>query len=145
ADFAGFEKYVVDFCTDSRPGKKYAPNDGDPRGYGWGYLAHEAKDDKIPDTPKVQRKGDKFTFEAAEFTSSAEHKAAVLEWRVGRGGQRGWYEFDDYWLKQLKMGGEIDIPADVFKDRGEYRVRARWRDDTGRCGHGREPVSVSVR
>ena len=49
-DFAVFRKYVVDFCTDSRPVKKYAPNDGDPRGYGWGYLAHEAKDDKIPAT-----------------------------------------------------------------------------------------------
>ena len=48
-DFAGFRKYLVDFCTDSRPMKNYAPNDGDQRGYGWGYLAHEAKDDKIPD------------------------------------------------------------------------------------------------
>src|SRR4029078_5035890 len=27
-DFAGMRKYVVDFCTDSRPKKNYAPNDG---------------------------------------------------------------------------------------------------------------------
>ena len=36
ADFAGFRKYVVDFCTDSRPTKNYVPHDGDPRGHGWG-------------------------------------------------------------------------------------------------------------
>ncbi|MGL4553900.1 MAG: CotH kinase family protein, partial [Gemmataceae bacterium] len=48
ADFAGFRRYLVEFCTDARPVKNYAPNDGDARGYGWGYLAHEAKDDRIP-------------------------------------------------------------------------------------------------
>ena len=53
--FAGFRKYLVEFCTDARPVKNYAPNDGDQRGYGWGYLAHEAKDDKIPAQPTVER------------------------------------------------------------------------------------------
>ena len=89
-DFAGFRKYVVDFCTDSRPTKNYAPNDGDQRGYGWGYLAHEAKDDKIPATPKVERPtADGYRFEASAFASPAGHKPAALEWRVGRVGQRG--------------------------------------------------------
>ena len=39
---------------------------------------------------------------------------------------------------------KFEIKA-VFKGPGEYRVRARWRDGTGRCGHWSSPVNVSVR
>ena len=138
ADFAGLKKYVVDFCTDTRPGKKYAPNDGDPRGYGWGYLAHEAKDDKIPATPTVTRtQPDGFA-----FTAKTPDKTTT-EWRVGRVGQRGWYELDDYWKKDA--GPEMTIPAEVFKAAGEYRVRARSRDATGRAGHWSSPATVTVK
>ncbi len=145
-DFAGFQKYLVDFCTDSRPKKTYAPNDGDQRGYGWGYLAHEAKDDKIPGTPTVTRpKADAFRFEATEFESKAGHKAAAVEWRVGRIGKRGWYELADHWKAEMADGRTADIPAKVFAEAGEYRVRARWRDATGRCGHWSQPVAVSVK
>jgi hypothetical protein len=139
-DFAGMRKYVVDFCTDSRPTKKYAPNDGDHRGYGWGYLVHEAKDDRIPATPNVERNRDRFR--ASAFASPANAKAAVLEWRVGRIGKLGWYELTDYWRKDSGAGAEIDIPQEVFGAPGEYRVRARWRDDTGRCGHWSAPVII---
>jgi hypothetical protein len=146
ADFAGFRKYIVDFCTDTRPVKNYAPNDGDARGYGWGYLAHEAKDDQIPTTPTVLRpKAGGFRFEASAFTSRGGHKAAALQWRVGRVGKRGWYELADYWRKDLESGRAVDIPAEVFREPGEYRVRARWRDSTGRCGHWSTPVTVTVR
>jgi len=145
ADFAGFRKYLVDFCTDSRPTKNYAPNDGDQRGYGWGYLAHEAKDDKIPAKPTVERPGGKFRFEASAFASPAGQKEIALEWRVGRVGQRGQYELADYWKKEIAEGRAIDIPPEVFKEPGEYRVRARWRDNTGRCGHWSTPVSVNVK
>ena len=144
-DFAGFRKYLVDFCTDSRPTKNYAPNDGEPRGYGWGYLAHEAKDDKIPAKPTAERPGGKFRFESSAFASPAKHTAAALEWRVGRVGQLGWYELDEHWRKEVKSGRTIDIPPEVFKEPGEYRVRARWRDTTGRCGHWSAPVGVSVK
>jgi len=143
ADFDGFRKYLVDFCTDSRPTKNYAPNDGDPRGYGWGYLAHEAKDDKIPATPAVQRPGGKQRFEASAFTSPAGHKAAALEWRVGRVGQLGWYELKEHWRSAIEAGQAIEIPPEAFEEPGEYRVRARWRDDAGRCGHWSAAVGVS--
>jgi hypothetical protein len=146
ADFAGFQKYIVDFCTDSRPVKNYLPYDGDPRGHGWGFLAHEAKDDRIPATPTVKRQqAGGFRFEASAFTSAVAHQAAALEWRVGRVGRRGWYELDNYWRKELKGGGLMEVPAEVFKEPGVYRVRARWRDDTGRCGHWSTPVTVNVR
>jgi hypothetical protein len=145
-DFAGFRRYVVDFCTDSRPTKNYAPNDGDPRGYGWGYLSHEARDGRIPATPAVERlPGGGHRFAASAFASPTGARPAALEWRVGRVGRRGWYEIEDRWRKEAEAGGEADIPADVFKEPGEYRVRARWRDHTGRCGHWSSPVAVSVR
>jgi hypothetical protein len=144
ADLAGFQKYLVDFCTDTRPQKNYAPNDGDQRGHGWGYLAHEANDDQIPATPQVSRPGGKFCFEASAFASPAKHQAAALEWRVGRVGRRGWYELEDHWRKELKSGRAVDVPAEVFKRPGAYRVRARWRDHTGRCGHWSTPVTISV-
>lgn len=144
-DFAGMQKYLVDFCTDSRPTKNYAPNDGDPRGYGWGYLAFEAKDAKIPGTPTVTRMGEQWRFEASAFASPAGAQPAALEWRVGRVGKKGWYELDERWKKEAATGRTIDVPADVFKEPGEYRVRARWRDATGRCGHWSAATAVTVR
>lgn len=143
-DFAGFRKYIVDFCTDSRPTKNYAPNDGDQRGYGWGYLAHEAKDALIPATPTVARK-DGFAFEASAFASPAKAAPAALEWRVGRVGKNGWYELTDHWKGESKTDRATTIPAEAFNEAGEYRVRARWRDATGRCGHWSAPVPVTVR
>jgi len=145
-DFAGFCQYLVEFCTDARPMKNYAPNDGDQRGYGWGYVNHEAKDDQIPATSKTERlPGGKFKFQASAFASPANQQAAALEWRVGRVGQRGWYELADHWKQERDAGREIDIPTDVFKLPGEYRVRARWRDKSGRTGHWSAPVAVSVK
>jgi len=58
---------------------------------------------------------------------------------------RGWYELTDHWGKDLALGRAVDIPAEVFREPGEYRVRARWRDDTGRCGHWSAPVTVRAR
>jgi hypothetical protein len=146
ADFAGFQKYIVDFCTDTRPIKNYVPYDGDQRGHGWGFLAHDAKDEKIPGTPKVERPmANRFRFEASEFASVVGHQAAALEWRVGRVGGPAWYELDDYWHTEKKANRAVDIPVEVFKKEGEYRVRARWRDDTGRCGHWSAPVTVSIK
>lgn len=140
SDFAGLRQYVVDFCTDSRPMKNYKPNDGDQRGYGWGYLAHEARDERIPATPTIEREGNRF--KASAFVSPAKAKPAALEWRVGRVGQRGWYELADHWRKDIDSAIAITIPPEVFAAPGEYRVRARWRDDTGRCGHWSAPVVV---
>lgn len=33
----------------------------------------------------------------------------------------------------------------VFRKPGEYLVRGRWRDATGRCGHWSASVTVRVR
>ena len=150
-DFAGYQKYLIDFCTDSRPTKNYAPNDGDQRGYGWGYLQHEIKDDKIPATPTIARAADEMQrFKASAFASPAGAQPAKLEWRVGRIGQRGQYELTEHWSSEaagprsVPAENEIEIPGDVFAQPGLYRVRARWRDETGRCGHWSAPVEVKI-
>ncbi|QOV91744.1 CotH kinase family protein [Humisphaera borealis] len=145
-DFAGFGKYLIDFCTDSRPTKNYAPNDGDQRGYGWGYLAHEAKDDKIPATAKVEQlAGNARQFKATPFASPAGKTTAALEWRVGRVGKIGWYELAEHWRGEVVGGAEVSVPQDVFREPGVYRVRARYRDNTGRCGHWSAAVEVNVK
>jgi hypothetical protein len=145
-DFAGFRKYLVDFCTDSRPTKNYAPSDGDQRGYGWGYLAHEADDPKIPATAKVEpAAGGPRRFKATPFASPAGQPPAALEWRVGRVGKVGWYELADHWRAEAAGGVEVTVPEDVFREPGAYRVRARWRDGTGRCGHWSPPVDVRTK
>ena len=57
-DFAGYRQYIVDYCTDSRPTNNYAINDGDQRGYGFGYLTVESRDRRIPERPVIQRAGE---------------------------------------------------------------------------------------
>ena len=75
-DFAGFCQYLVDFCTDSRPEKNYAPNDGDQRGYGYGHLWWESRDEKIPARPVIQKTG--------EFHREASYKFKLF----GRGSEK---------------------------------------------------------
>ncbi len=142
-DFDGFRKYILDFCTDSRKSHKYAPNDGDPVGYGWGYLAFEAKDDKLPTMPSI-KKNDAANYDASGFESPAKQKAEALEWRVGRVGQVGLYELADHWTTSVKAAKDVTIPKDVFKEAGTYRVRARWRDATGRCSHWSPALEVVI-
>ena len=121
------------------------PNDGDHRGYGWSYLTHEAKDDLIPVTRKVERLGEAlFRFKGPAFASPSMARSAALQRRVGRVGQLGWYELAEHWRNDTESGNEIAIPPEVFKQAGEYRVRARWRDETGRCGHWSRPLIVKV-
>jgi hypothetical protein len=144
-DFAGFQKYLVDFCTDSRSIKNYAPNDGDQVGYGWGYLNQEAQDDRIPATPKVDRLNDSLSFKASSLALTAGKQPVALEWRVARVGERGSYELDHIWRSDVPSGLSINVPRDVTKVSGEYRVRARWRDDSNRTGHWSLPVVVGIR
>ncbi|MEO2090744.1 MAG: hypothetical protein ABGY75_14765, partial [Gemmataceae bacterium] len=80
-----------------------------------------------------------------EFESKVGSKAAAIEWRVGRIGQNGWYELADHWKTEATDGRAADIPAKVFQEAGEYRVRARWRDATGRFGHWSQPVTVGIK
>ncbi len=108
-DFAGYGQYIIDYCTDSRPTKNYAINDGDQRGYGFGYLSVEAWDRRIPERPVIRLVGEEekksglrsklfgpepeknfsetiLKFEISDFKSSVTATNSVLaamQWRVG--------------------------------------------------------------
>ncbi len=152
-DLAGFRRYIVEFCTDSRPVKNYAPNDGDQRGYGFGYLQQEAKDAAIPETPRVRYAGaagfppGNLPFEATPFASPITNRFAAVQWRVGEisapvragpGVGKPWrYEIETHWVSG-EMGAPrspFETPAKTCLTNHTYRVRARYKDHTGRWSH----------
>ena len=157
-DFSGFCKYILDFCTDTRPRKNFRPNDGNPLGYGYSYLAHEAKDGKIPDRPEIRFTGPKnypsakLSFTASAFSSPESAKAASIQWRIAqisapglKGHVRGepWrYEIETLWSSgDLPAAtSTIQIPAGTAVAGRTYRVRARYKDETGRCSHWSPPI-----
>ena len=161
-DLAGFGKFITEFCTDMRPQRNYAPNDGNVLGYGWGHLWWESKDDAIPARPTVRvvredtKKGDR-AFDVSAFESPVKTASfADVQWRVGRISSPGlegfvagkpWrYEVEPYWEslpitnaeRQIRPGKSVLAPG------GVYRVRARYRDNTGRWSHWSEPVQMAV-
>ena len=153
ADLAGFCRYIVEFCTDSRPEKNYAPNDGDQRGYGFGYLQHEAKDARIPATPEIRYTGPpgfpaaRLSFAVTPFSSPATNRFAAMQWRIGEisapgrpgyeAGQPWRYEIEPHWMSQELVTPEtvFQIPAHVCVANHSYRARARYKDHTGRWSH----------
>ena len=159
-DLAGFCRYIVEFCTDSRPVKNYAPNDGDPRGYGFGFLQHEARDRAIPVTPSIRlhdaavRDPDPPSFAATPFVSPVTNQFAAIQWRVaeirapGRVAKDAGDELPPrYELKARWVSPEIAAASDVFRipagvceANRTYRVRARYKDQTGRWSHWSAPV-----
>lgn len=146
-DLRGFEKYLIDFCTDSRPRKDYAPNDGNPLGYGWGYVAHEARDEKIPPRPVIKRDPQANAWQYNVTTALENPGKLLVEWRVGRIDSRH-YELEEHWRKSLKDRSDqrqTTIAPQVFAQPGIYRVRARFHDDSGRASHWSEPVTEIVK
>src|SRR6185436_10373696 len=95
-------------CTDSRPQKDYAINDGDQRGYGFGYLLVESNSRSAPERPVLRLSGEErkeagfrfqvlgvgpaknvsqtsLRFEISEFKGPAgvtNTAFAALQWRV---------------------------------------------------------------
>jgi len=161
-DLAGFCKFISEFCTDMRPQRNYAPNDGNVLGYGWGHLWWESRDDAIPARPTVRalredvKKGDR-AFEVSPFESPVKASTfAAVQWRVGRISSPGiegfaagkpWrYEIEPHWEslpittpdRQIRPGKSALAPG------GVYRVRARYKDTTGRWSHWSEPVQLAV-
>lgn len=152
-DLAGFRRYIVEFCTDSRPVKNYTPNDGNQCGYGFGYLQHEAKDARIPATPELRYTGPagfpagKLSFAVTPFSSPTTNRFAAMQWRVGEISAPGrasyvaghpWrYEIEPHWMSAELTTPEapVQIPANVSTTNHTYRVRARYKDHTGRWSH----------
>ena len=153
ADFEGFCKYILEFCTNSRGRKSFRPNDGIQKGYGYGYLALEAKDKDIPPAPEIRYTGSKnFAKEKLTFEADVSGAAKRIEWRIAQisaPGVKGYvpgkpcrYEMETLW-KSEELPVEtraIQIPADACAPERTYRVRARVKDETGRASHWSAPI-----
>jgi hypothetical protein len=151
-DFAGFCKYILEFCTNTRQGK-FRPNDGNQRGYGYEYLALEARDEKIPERPSI-RSTDHKIFTASDFSSESGAKFAAIQWRVSeisapglagyRAGQPYRYEIEPGWSAEIAAASaELPLPAEAVAPGRTYRIRARYKDDAGRCSHWSEPIQFA--
>ena len=158
-DLAGFCRYLVEFCTDSRPIKNYAPNDGDQRGYGFGFLQQEAADGVIPAAPQARYTG-RAGFPVAELPFattpfaplSGTNRFAAVQWRVGEisaPGRPGFvpgrprkYELEPFWTSPeiATNASPLQLPDGLCRSNHTYRVRARYKDQTGRWGHWSPPV-----
>ena len=152
-DFAGFCKYILEFCTNTRRGR-FRPNDGNQHGYGYEYLAYEARDSLIPDRPSIQTRDNK-TFTISEFSSKSGGAFAAIEWRVaeisapgltGYGlGQPYRYEIEPGWSTESTISSkELQLPADATSSNRTYRVRARYKDAEGRCSHWSQPLQFAT-
>ena len=153
-NFAGFCKYIVEFCTDSRAKKNYRPNDGDQHGYGFGYLSYEANDPKIPARPTVQLTGwkeERPAFSVTPFSSPAAAQCGGIQWRIAQisaPGLKGYasgkpyrYEIERCWTTESSVPSkELLTPAETCITNGTWRARARYQDNTGRWSHWSEPV-----
>jgi hypothetical protein len=152
-DFAGFCQYIVEFCTDSRPKKNYRPNDGDQRGYGFGYLAYEANDPKIPARPIVTltSSNQQPAFLVSAFSSPAGAKFSIIQWRIAEiaapalkgyvAGKPYRYEIEPCWTKELTtVSPDFIAPPEACASERTYRARARYKDETGRWSHWSAPA-----
>ncbi len=149
-DFAGFCRYLLNFTTDARPEKNYQPNDGNPLGYGFGYLANEAQENGIPERPVVTRTGPD-SVEVSAFVSPQGTAFRALEWRLAEIGviraaaqapPRFAYELEAGWTRRCTTDGErrITPPAGLFEKGRTYRLRARYEDAEHRASRWSEPV-----
>ena len=154
-DFGSFAKYIVDFCTDTRPKKDYRIDDQKPLGYGWGYLGIEAADSEIPERPVIKYTGSAgYPAGALGFESSAfagKHPFGAMQWRVGEIGapdRKPWrYEIEPLWesAESPAFVPQVHIPQGTCKAGATYRVRARHKDSTGRWSHWSEPAEFTVK
>ncbi len=155
-DFAGFCRYIVEFCTDARPGGDYAPNDGDQRGYGFGFLKTEADQGRAPARTAIRYRGrEGYPVDALEFGLAGEARSAkgTIQWRVAEIAAPGvaGHQTGQPWRYELEAVGGTSGPGlapgetwrvepAVCQPGRTYRVWARVREADGRCGHWSEPV-----
>ena len=149
-DFAAFAKYVVDFCTDTRPKKDYAVNDQKPLGHGWGYLGIEAAEKDIPERPTIRYvgpagfPGGALGFESGAFAGKGTF--AAMRWRIGEIGtpaDKPWrYEIESVWesAELPAFVAQVHIPQGACKAGRTYRARVRHKDNSGRWSHWSESV-----
>jgi hypothetical protein len=165
ADFAGFCRYLLEFTTDSRPTKNYQPNDGNPLGYGFGYLRFESEDKEIPERPTIAREAGSQLIVSA-FESRSNHPFRALEWRLAEiappspasshpstvspsssdsaRSEPSRYELTPIWTfrEENPAARSPTLPHDLIKKGRTYRLRARFEDLSGRKSHWSPPLEI---
>lgn len=161
-DLEGFCTYLRQFCTDARPSHRYRVNDGNPLGYGFGYLAAEAQDDTVPARPRVDFAGaegfpvNQLAFRVEAYAASNARPFRAVEVRCAEilaPGVPGTasahpprYELQARWKSGplTTVPRVVRIPAGVGTPGSTYRVRARYADTSGRWGHWSEAVEFKA-
>lgn len=154
--------YLRDYATNSWPGGAWAVNNGNQLGYGHQYLAAEAADPDIPQTPVAIASGDPaFPVSDLTFTSSAFSDPqgagtyAKTQWRLAEisgpgipgfvAGTPRTYEIDPVWTVESSAApGGITIPYGVATPGKTYRVRVRHQDDSGRWSSWSAPAQFAA-
>lgn len=156
-DLAGFCAYLLQFCTDARPSHRYRVNDGNPLGYGFGYLAAEAQDDTVPARPGVRSVGpdgfpaNHLSFRVEPYAETNARPFRAVEFRLAEiAGASGAsairpprYELEARWKSGplTVVPPEVRIPVGICTAGSTYRFRARYADASGRWGHWAEAVT----
>ncbi len=163
-DFAGFVKFITDFATAARPADHpWKHDDGDPRGYGHGWLVADASDPEIPERPRITYAGragfpaSALTFTATPFVSKKKDaQFAAMQWRLGEisaPGIPGWqpgkpcrYEIESAWTSPeiTTFNASMQMPKNVARHGATYRARVRMKDTTGRWSRWSEPVQFTT-
>lgn len=154
ADHEGFQQNIIDYMYDVDP-TPFAVNDRDEDGYGWGYLAQEAADSAIPNTPTITYTGgggfpaDSLSFQSSVFSDpQGSGTFASIEWRIGEiynpstlgylSGDPWKYEIEDVW--SATGATTVSIPTSALRPGKTYRARVRHFDDSGRSSHWADPI-----
>jgi hypothetical protein len=112
----------------------------------------------IPETPKISRKGDSLSFTTSSFSGPG--KFAALKWRLAEVDtslqldaktkkplRAGRYEIIPDWEsgEVTSFSSEVQVPSEKVKSGQTYRVRARHKDSTGRWSHWSAPVQFTAK
>ena len=154
--------YLRDYATNAWAGGFWSVNNGDQLGYGYQYLASDAADSSIPQTPVVTAAGDPaYPTSDLRFTSSAFSDPegagtyAKTRWRVSEisgpgvpgytAGTPRKYEVDSIWTTELSTTpGTVTIPYGITQPGKTYRVRVRHQDSSGRWSHWSAPAQFAA-
>ena len=152
-DFAGFAKFITDFATAARPANKpWTQDDGDPRGYGFGWLVADASDPDIPERPRITYNGPagypvtELAFTTTPFVSRRKNAPfAAMQWRLGviaTPDKPRCYEIESAWtsVEITDFAESIHIPANIARPGATCRIRVRMRDNTGRWSRWSKPL-----
>ena len=156
-----FIDLMKSYSTDTFPsGRTWAINNGEPRGYGYQFVAQEAKDTGVPTRPTLAYVGPPgFPAQDLRFQSSLFRAGptggttfSASQWRVGEISAPGIplydptepriYEIESVWTSpELSMAdGTTRIPFAAIRPGHTYRARVRHQDANGRWSRWSEPV-----